>query len=411
MNIRQEKRGKKNWIANARQHGGGEKSFETKQEADDYLQTFASRSFDYSDPENTPFFGEVFRLTGGSYGKRVRYKAQENSACEKYLDRQDRQVLLGQQQNTSAQHKAFVLHKISGFAFNGKTVAETRMGHFNSPDIETQIMDELFLSGQSYKTSVEHWGEIFRFFKAAKGYGYIPQNYAEIPKPKRRPDQKAPPKPQIKPDEINEVIAETSHPFRLPLLMAAYTGLRAGEIVALQWDKVFLDHKSDSGRPLPYLRVDRARKRDGVIGEPKTQNGIRSVYLTPELADELRAWKLRQPLKQRHKNFVFPNEAGNAADNGRWLKEGLYPAIERVNEKRKANGCPELAQHTWRAMRNYFASIVLYKLRLHDDEVTSLMGHHSVEFTRQQYAYLDPDVKDNQIGENLGKIQEIRRLA
>ncbi len=402
MTIRQEKRGRKSWIANARKYGGGEKSFLTQQEAVAYLEIFQSRSLDYSDPENTPFFGELYRVKAG---KRLRYEAEAETAVEKYIERQERQVLLQQQGDSYKRQKEYVLHKIGKFAYNGKTVAQTRMGYFTSPDLERQILDVLFLSDQSYKTSKEHWFVITAFFGAAKSFGWLTYNPADIKIPQRRPDQKAPPKPKIKPDEINEVIAATAPPYQLVMTVAAYTGLRAGEIVALQWDKVFLDNTSDSGKPQAYVQVDRARKKDGTIGSPKTENGIRAVYLSQDLAGKLREWKFAQPIKQRHKNFVFPNAEGNAADSGKWRKSGLYPAIERVNAKRRAEGRPELPKHSWKAMRNYFASIVLYQLRLHDDEVTSLMGHHSVEFTRQQYAYLDPSVKDNQIGENLGKIQ------
>ncbi|MEK6710380.1 MAG: tyrosine-type recombinase/integrase, partial [Nitrospinota bacterium] len=81
--------------------------------------------------------------------------------------------------------------------------------------------------------------------------------------------------------------------------LAVYSGLREGEILALQWGDINFDGKH------PILSVRRSWDRDGGYILPKSKAAVREVPLLPEARRALVEWRVAAPSKGP-KDRVFP---------------------------------------------------------------------------------------------------------
>jgi integrase len=164
-------------------------------------------------------------------------------------------------------------------------------------------------------------------------------------------------------DEAFRLIAAASKEWRNAIAVALRTGLRQGELRALRWSDVDLEH----GR----IIVRRAVWRD-VISTPK--NGRqREVPLSQQAADALREHPRRGEL-------VF------AAPDGSLLSKGAmkWPLWNACNNA-------DLRRIGWHTARHTFAShLVMRGAPL--KAVQELMGHSTIEMT-MRYAHLSPDAR------------------
>lgn len=100
-------------------------------------------------------------------------------------------------------------------------------------------------------------------------------------------------------DEINGLFALPASPCRLAVIIAYYTGLRLGEVLALEWDDV------DFG--LGCLSVKRTEKQSvpmeggghTYLAEPKTATSRRTVFFGEKLKQELLTERKRQEWDKR----------------------------------------------------------------------------------------------------------------
>jgi integrase len=128
--------------------------------------------------------------------------------------------------------------------------------------------------------------------------------------------------------------------YRRPLLATlAFAGLRVGELLSLRWRDV-------------DLATGRIRVRVS-----KTDAGVRTVDVQPELRDELLAWKA----STRHGepgDLVFPTSTGRPDNRNNVRRRVLVRAVERANKRiAEDGGCEPLPDGlSPHAMRRTFAS-------------------------------------------------------
>jgi integrase len=163
-------------------------------------------------------------------------------------------------------------------------------------------------------------------------------------------------------------LLEEIPPAHKPLfLLLASTGLRISEAIALRWCDLDLD-----SRP-PRLRVRRAIV-NGVLGAPKSRHGARTLPLSAELAERLRA--LRVPSASAE-DLVFANGRGRPIKPDNLRNRVLKPATERA-------GLEGIGLHT---LRHTCTSLLIAEgasmLRLQ-----RWMGHHSAAYTLETYGHL-----------------------
>ena len=193
----------------------------------------------------------------------------------------------------------------------------------------------------------------------------------------------------LTPAELGRLVAAAAPGvYRMLLALAAATGLRSGELLALQWSDLELPQEG-AGR----VQVRRTLSWARVKGEeaavrprfypPKTQAGRRAVPLPAPLVGALQEWRLRCPRGELE--LVFPTADGGLMRRSNALRYGLWPALKRAGLRRV----------TMHSLRHSFASALLMSGRP-ITEVQHLLGHSSPAVTLKVYAHFLPS------DENLG---------
>ena len=129
----------------------------------------------------------------------------------------------------------------------------------------------------------------------------------------------------LTPAEIARLIAATDPDWRAAIMVAAYGGLRLGELLGLGWADVELSAN----------RLLVRRQLEAVTGElraPKTKAGSRFVELPGFVMLELKKWKLRCP--KGEPELVFPDSAGRPMDDRNLRSRVFYPALRRAGLRR-----------------------------------------------------------------------------
>jgi integrase len=153
----------------------------------------------------------------------------------------------------------------------------------------------------------------------------------------------------------------------------AHTGLRIGEVLALQW------HHIDLGRRRVLVR---RRWYRGSFAAPKSRYGVRDVPITEAMARQL--WALRKEASAQDDALAFPSATGTPIDAANLYRRVYVPAA-------KAAGVPWATFHTLR----HTCATTLFRHGLNAKQVQGWLGHHAASFTIDTYIHLlDDDLPD-----------------
>jgi integrase len=211
-----------------------------------------------------------------------------------------------------------------------------------------------------------------RALKQATRWGMIPRNPcddADAPKVQRE---------EIRPlnGEQTRQLLRAAEGKRLEALyvLAVYTGMRPGELLAFKWQDVDIDASR--------LQVNRALS-DGEFTPPKSR---RSIDLTAGSAAALRAHRKRQleelmrkaGLWQDH-SLVFPSCVGTPLSHRN--------VVRAFKELLKRAGLPETTRLY--DLRHTCATLLLSR-NVHPKYVQELLGHASIAQTLDTYSHVVP---------------------
>lgn len=190
------------------------------------------------------------------------------------------------------------------------------------------------------------------------------------------------------------VAAGDSERWRAAFGLAAYAGLRLGELRGLRWEDVDLDASA--------IAVRRSLLPDGTAKPTKTEAGERTVPILPALRRLLVAWKLRAPHSRPH-DFVITTADGTPVQ-----ETTVRRALDRAKTTAALDGLEErLSMHS---LRHSFASMLATDLELAPTTLAELIGHTDAGFTLRVYARdaRDPaarnaDVLERAVGAGVGK--------
>lgn len=192
-------------------------------------------------------------------------------------------------------------------------------------------------------------------------------------------------------DQVDRLLAaareDDEHPQLEPIIaVAAYAGLRAGEVLGLQWADVDVD-----GR-----RIAVRRSLSSGAGDTSTKSRkVRHVPLLGKLRPVLLAWRERCTSDV----WLFPTETGEPRKpSDRHLQEFLHGALERagIDEDTVRGGRSQSRRRvvqrrpfTFHDLRHSFAS---NWMRAGEDLFTlsKVLGHSSIT-TTERYAHLAPE--------------------
>lgn len=188
---------------------------------------------------------------------------------------------------------------------------------------------------------------------------------------------------------MRALIENADPDFKVRLVFAAATGVRAGELHALRWRH--LDLKA--GEVTIETRVDAYREEDVT----KTAAGMRTVPLSAAVVKMLKAWRLRSSFAKAD-HLVFPNRKGKYEGHANMVKRRFNPACEaaRLGEHVKV-GEDETGEPVtrfkrsinWHALR-HFAVSTWIEAGMSPKTVQTFAGHSSLQVTMDRYGHLFP---------------------
>ena len=165
-----------------------------------------------------------------------------------------------------------------------------------------------------------------------------------------------------------------------------YTGLRAGECLALQW----IDINESKGIFRVQRTLTKTEEGKNIIGNsPKTDAGKRSIPLIEKATGILQKQRAIYKMTHAQKNIndlVFTNEAGNAANVAT-----LNTVIRQICKSINRNG-QRLERFTTHAFRITFASDS-YRAGAPVNVLKDLMGHESYDMTMDIYTRTNDEDK------------------
>lgn len=204
-------------------------------------------------------------------------------------------------------------------------------------------------------------GLLKTILEEARKDGHMPQGNTAWDVPLPPPPHREMRVPSVQ--EVCVVLKALPKHWRPHAFTAALTGMRWGEITALEWGDLDLD-----ARKLHVRRALPANTRE--VGAPKSWAGRRTIDLFPEVRQALLDLPQRAVL-------VFPAERGGYL-NHRWFLRAVW------REARKTAGVGRLR---WHDLRHFYASL-LFAFGESPLYVAAQMGHGGPHITLKVYSHL-----------------------
>lgn len=216
----------------------------------------------------------------------------------------------------------------------------------------------------------------------AQAMSLVQRNVADLataPRPRRAEMQ------TFTPEQTRRFL-EQAHGDRLEALyaLAITCGMRLGELLALRWSDVDLDHG--------YLIAQRSLRRSKgtwIYTEPKTVHGRRKLILTGIACEALHLHRARQATERlalgpiwNNSELVFTNEVGQPLPGTTIYRERFLPLCHHA-------GVPTIRFHDLR----HTAATLLLLQGVNAKVVSEMLGHASVTITLNLYAHVLPDMQ------------------
>jgi len=263
-----------------------------------------------------------------------------------------------------------------------------------SPDDLAALVRELRGEGLAESTIVIVIGVTNRIYRyAARRLGWAGSNPVSLLLPSERPKPGRSAKRRLfEGGELEQTIAAVGKPYSTLFTLAALTGARVSELLALRWANVRISDLEDAEVEFAF-QVD----RHGNLGPTKTAGSVRTVPIPRELAAILSRHKERskftgsqefvfstctgRPLGQRNVVRALRQAQQNAVDlDGR----PTFPILHERNEVGEPVSVPHGALPSMHSFRHTVASRALLAGES-IDEVAFLLGHRDANVTRAVY--------------------------
>lgn len=188
-------------------------------------------------------------------------------------------------------------------------------------------------------------------------------------------------------------LAEAIDPhYRVLIYTAAYTGLRAGELLGLR--------RQDVDLLRGVLHVRRALKDvDGRLEMGPTKTHTHRTISLPAFLRDLLAEHLGQPLPGGNdaEALVFPSKTGQPLRHNLFYRRHFKRTVRGYEKKdgTKVPGALPAAKHKLRFhdLRHTAASLAIHAGG-HPLLVSKMLGHSSIEMTLNRYSHLMPNVAE-----------------
>ncbi len=231
--------------------------------------------------------------------------------------------------------------------------------------------------------SIAHIHEVLRavLAPAVKWYGLDSNPAQGVKLGKIRPLKQ---KWSLAVDQANTLLSGLSLKPKAMVALDIVTGIRRGEILAVRWNDL-----SEAG----VLRIDKSAYR-GHIDTPKTDAGVRMVYVPAPVLALLWEWK-KVSSRTKPTDFIFATRSGALESPGNILRRHVFPACDRLG----------LPRATWITFRRTF-STWSHQNHVPARDLAEMLGQSGVRI-QQEYIVGDVAVKreaSDHIGRSLARV-------
>ncbi len=262
-------------------------------------------------------------------------------------------------------------------------IGMVRLSHLRPAHVATFI-NEMQAKGSAASTITQAKAVLGKALKQAIGWGLITTNAAQaIPRPKAEAPQLVIPS---KDDLLALIDAAQGTPWEIPIVIAATTGMRRGEVLGAQWADLDLA----TGRLQVRRAVQRINGKTEFV-KPKTDRAIRQVTIPMFVIERLKKHKVDQTQRRLALGEVWQ---GNdlIADHGDGTP--LSPDGFTQGFKRIAIGAgldPKMRLHD---VRHGVATMMLQE-DVHMAIASAVLGHADPAFTMRTYQHMTDGMSDS----------------
>lgn len=276
---------------------------------------------------------------------------------------------------------------------SGKIKPYFEQKNYKFRDIKPEIFTEYFVylategksngkGGLSYKTVKNIRGVLSSAYEYAIENSYIKDNPVLKSRMPSFAHSIKSDVPEYSAEQVRKLLLfakENDSHIYIFLLLALYTGLRKGELIALTWDDVDYDKK--------LLRVNKSRtgSRKAITAQittPKTESSNRKIPLNDTVLEALKAEKKRQDEYSamlgngydKSSSFIIRTVLGKPYVN----LSAINRVVNRLTEKA---GLPHCTIHGFR----HSVASILDNNGVPIQDISVLLGHESVQTTERIY--------------------------
>lgn len=234
--------------------------------------------------------------------------------------------------------------------------------------VQAFINDKMARQGLSWKTALHLRNLLSKILGSAVEWGYLQVNPAKGVKLPPREDRRG--RHFLTRSQVVELLQALAEPIRTLVLTAVLTGMRIGELLALRWRNVDLNHS--------LIRVCDA-VYEGRFSTPKSRSGIRDIPIGPMLQRALLRHRCSMGMPAPEV-LVFGSRKNTPLRAGNLLRRHLRPACE-------SKGLPLVGWHAFRHTHATLLSDSGVSLKI----AQAQLGHSSSEITAEVYTHVIPD--------------------
>ena len=272
--------------------------------------------------------------------------------------------------------------------------------HFKDIRIESvsvAMMQKIVIKlSKKYVTYLNYLSIINRVFKYAVHLDIVQTNPVDrIIRPKQQKLRKE--KIALIKEELNQFLTLAKNDARPVLYTAwhilAYTGLRRGELLGLEWSDIDFKNKTISvSKTLVTINGRLSTQK------PKTKRSARTISLDDSTVQVLKDWKLEQKklffkFGIKSKDIVITNTKGGYFDFAHFRDELKYFL-----------GKHKLKQFSVHSLRHTHASL-LFEAGIEPKTISDRLGHSNIQTTLDMYTHLN-DKQRSDVADRLLKFLE-----
>jgi len=240
----------------------------------------------------------------------------------------------------------------------------------STSDIQKFVSEKITKEKLTPKSVVNFLVPLKEMFKHAVAWGFIKRDPSLYVK---RPRVELEEMDFFTPEEIR-LFLDNVNPNHYPLfLTAVMTGMRRGELLALQW--VDIDWNSNQ------ISVRRSIYR-GEFVNPKSKNSIRRIVITPILRQAFEQHRLLG--RKSELGLIFSNENGFPLNPENLIKREFHSALDRAG----------LRRIRFHDLRHSYASLLISQGE-NIKFIQSQLGHSSAKTTLDRYGHLMPNLEND----------------